>query len=91
MFVLKDALELGSVFIGTEAHGYSVRESMPKSTICNKWKCGIVVETPNRQFAFMCEREQDQREWIKAFRQVIAQTMLPKHYASKMHNDNNKY
>ncbi|XP_062401104.1 arf-GAP with dual PH domain-containing protein 2-like isoform X1 [Sardina pilchardus] len=75
-----DALELGAVFIGTEAHGYSVRESVPKRARC-KWRCGIVVETPDRQFVFMCEREQEQREWIEAFREVIALPMLPQHYA----------
>ncbi|XP_076149847.1 arf-GAP with dual PH domain-containing protein 2-like [Alosa pseudoharengus] len=75
-----DALELGAVFIGPEAHGYSVRESVPKRARC-KWRCGIVVETPNRQFVFMCDREQEQREWIGAFREVMALPMLPQHYA----------
>ncbi|XP_063075904.1 arf-GAP with dual PH domain-containing protein 2-like [Engraulis encrasicolus] len=76
-----DALELGAVFIGTEAHGYAARECVPKSTLRNKWKCGIAVDTPDRQFVFMCEREQDQREWIAAFKQVISQPMTPQHYA----------
>lgn len=84
--LLKDALELGAVFIGSEARGYSVRESVPKGTLRNKWRCGVVLQTPDRQFVFMCEREQDQREWIKAFREVMALPMLPQHYACKRRN-----
>uniref|UniRef100_A0A8C2ICY4 ArfGAP with dual PH domains 2 n=1 Tax=Cyprinus carpio TaxID=7962 RepID=A0A8C2ICY4_CYPCA len=63
-----DAIELGVVFIGSENHGYSVRECVPKGTRGNKWKCGVIVETPDRQFVFMCEQERDQREWVEALK-----------------------
>ncbi|KAG7459537.1 hypothetical protein MATL_G00211630 [Megalops atlanticus] len=75
-----DAVELGAVFIGTESHGYSVRESEPRGARGNRWKCGVTVETPDRQFVFMCEQERDQREWVEAFRQVISKPMLPQDY-----------
>ncbi|XP_035262270.1 arf-GAP with dual PH domain-containing protein 2-like [Anguilla anguilla] len=75
-----DAVELGSVFIGTESHGYSVRESQPQRTRGNKWKCGVTVETPDRRFVFMCEQELDQREWVESFRLVMSQPMTPQHY-----------
>ncbi|XP_036409085.1 arf-GAP with dual PH domain-containing protein 2 [Megalops cyprinoides] len=75
-----DAMELGAVFIGTENHGYSVRESEPRGARGNRWKCGVTVETPDRQFVFMCEQERDQREWVEAFRQVISKPMLPQDY-----------
>ncbi|KAG7491643.1 hypothetical protein MATL_G00005850 [Megalops atlanticus] len=75
-----DAVELGAVFIGTENHGYSVRESQPKGTRGNKWKCGVTVETPDRQFVFMCEQEREQKEWVEAFREVISRPMVPQDY-----------
>uniref|UniRef100_A0A8C9R690 ArfGAP with dual PH domains 2 n=1 Tax=Scleropages formosus TaxID=113540 RepID=A0A8C9R690_SCLFO len=78
-----DAVELGAVFLGPESLGYSVKESQPKSMRGNKWKYGVTVETPDRQFVFMCEQERDQKEWIEAFQQVISQPMIPKDYASK--------
>lgn len=80
----KDATELGTVFIGMESYGYSVSErSCSRSTKGGQWHCGITLETPGRQFVFMCEQEQEQREWLEAFRKVISQTMTPEDYASK--------
>lgn len=32
----------------------------------------------------MCEQEQEQREWLEAFRKVISQPMTPEDYASKI-------
>uniref|UniRef100_A0A8C2FFC0 ArfGAP with dual PH domains 2 n=1 Tax=Cyprinus carpio TaxID=7962 RepID=A0A8C2FFC0_CYPCA len=79
-----DAIELGVVFIGPENHGYSVRECVPKGTRGNKWKCGVIVETPDRQFVFMCEQERDQREWVEALKTVISKPMMPQDYTSKI-------
>lgn len=31
----------------------------------------------------MCEQEQEQREWLEAFRKVIDQPMTPEDYSSK--------
>uniref|UniRef100_A0A8C1DQN8 ArfGAP with dual PH domains 2 n=2 Tax=Cyprinus carpio TaxID=7962 RepID=A0A8C1DQN8_CYPCA len=84
LFVLKDAIELGVVFIGPENHGYSVRECVPKGTRGNKWKCGVIVETPDRQFVFMCEQERDQREWVEALKTIISKPMMPQDYTSKI-------
>lgn len=84
LFILKDAIELGVVFIGSENHGYSVRECVPKGTRGNKWKCGVIVETPDRQFVFMCEQERDQREWVEALKTVISKPMMPQDYTSKI-------
>ncbi|XP_067114915.1 arf-GAP with dual PH domain-containing protein 2-like [Osmerus mordax] len=78
-----DAVELGAVFIGTESHGYSVKECQPKHTRGCKWRCGFSMETPDRQFVFMCEQEQDQKEWLEAFREVISQPMTPQHYTTE--------
>uniref|UniRef100_A0A6Q2XXL7 ArfGAP with dual PH domains 2 n=1 Tax=Esox lucius TaxID=8010 RepID=A0A6Q2XXL7_ESOLU len=75
-----DALELGAVFIGTEAHGYSVRECQPKQARGGRWKFGVTLDTPGRQFVFLCDQEEDQREWIEALKEVMAQPMLLQHY-----------
>uniref|UniRef100_A0A3Q1BG69 ArfGAP with dual PH domains 2 n=1 Tax=Amphiprion ocellaris TaxID=80972 RepID=A0A3Q1BG69_AMPOC len=77
-----DATELGAVFIGTEDHGYSVSESSSRGMRGGRWHRGITFETPGRQFVFMCEQEQDQKEWMEAFRKVISQPMTPEDYAS---------
>uniref|UniRef100_A0A3Q3WAA1 ArfGAP with dual PH domains 2 n=1 Tax=Mola mola TaxID=94237 RepID=A0A3Q3WAA1_MOLML len=76
-----DATELGAVFIGTESHSYSVSENGSRSTRGSRWHHGITLQTPSRQFVFMCELEQEQREWLEAFRKVISQPMTSEDYA----------
>ena len=66
----QDALELGAVFIGTENYGYSVTGRRRPG----RWNWGIAMTTPGRQFIFMCEQEEDQREWLEALREVISET-----------------
>uniref|UniRef100_I3KNW6 ArfGAP with dual PH domains 2 n=1 Tax=Oreochromis niloticus TaxID=8128 RepID=I3KNW6_ORENI len=78
-----DATERGAVFIGTESHGYSVSEITSRNSRGSRWHCGISLVTPDRQFVFMCEQEQEQREWIMAFRKVISQPMTPEDYANE--------
>ncbi|XP_059195615.1 arf-GAP with dual PH domain-containing protein 2-like [Centropristis striata] len=78
-----DATELGAVFIGTESHSYSVSENGGRSTRGSRWHCGITLKTPHREFVFMCDQDQEQREWLEAFRKVIAQPMTPEDYANE--------
>uniref|UniRef100_A0A8C2WV84 ArfGAP with dual PH domains 2 n=1 Tax=Cyclopterus lumpus TaxID=8103 RepID=A0A8C2WV84_CYCLU len=78
-----DATELGAVFIGTESHSYSASESSGRSTRGGRWHCGVTLHTPDREFVFMCEQEQEQKEWLEAFRKVISQPMTSEDYASK--------
>ncbi|KAL4657932.1 arf-GAP with dual PH domain-containing protein 2-like isoform X1 [Arapaima gigas] len=78
-----DAVELGAVFIGPEDKGYSVTKSKPKGTRGNKWKFGLTVETPERQFVFMCEQEREQHEWLQALRHVMSKPMLPQDYTTE--------
>lgn len=75
-----DAQELGAVFIGTESNGYSVQDCPPKMTRGNKWKFGVTMKTPNRQFAFLCEQEKEQKEWVEALKLVMAKSMQPQDY-----------
>uniref|UniRef100_UPI0037E9569B arf-GAP with dual PH domain-containing protein 2-like isoform X2 n=1 Tax=Semicossyphus pulcher TaxID=241346 RepID=UPI0037E9569B len=78
-----DATELGAVFIGTESHSYSVSESCGRSSRGGRWHCGITLQTPGRQFVFMCEQQQEQREWLEAFTKIISQPMTPEDYANE--------
>lgn len=78
-----DAEELGAIFIGTESKGYSVKECVPTNARGNKWKCGLTVETPERQFVFMCEQEREQREWLEALKKVLSRPMSPQDYTTK--------
>lgn len=75
-----DAEELGVVFIGTDSIGYLVREYVPKTPRGNKWKYGVMVQTPRRQFIFMCEQEKQQKEWLEALKQVWSRSMAPQDY-----------
>ncbi|XP_068193180.1 arf-GAP with dual PH domain-containing protein 1 isoform X2 [Antennarius striatus] len=75
-----DAVELGVIFMGRESNGYTAKEHVPKHARGNKWKYGIKMETPTRQFVFMCEKESDQKEWLDALRQVIQRPMTPQDY-----------
>ncbi|KAG5832904.1 hypothetical protein ANANG_G00296150 [Anguilla anguilla] len=83
-----DAVELGAVFIGPESQGYSTgnasRSARGTGECGNKWKFGIIVETPERQFVFMCEQEREQKEWVAAFCQVISRPMLPQDYTTEV-------
>lgn len=81
-FFLKDAVELGAVFIGTENHQYSVSEGSSKCARGGRWHGDIRLQTPGRQFVFKCEQEQEQREWLEALRRVIGQPMTSEDYAS---------
>ncbi|TNN70986.1 Arf-GAP with dual PH domain-containing protein 2 [Liparis tanakae] len=78
-----DASELGAVFIGTESHSYSASESSGRSTRGGRWRCGVTLHTPEREFVFMCEQEQEQKEWLEAFRKVISQPMTSEDYANE--------
>ena len=80
---VQDATEQKAVFIGTESRGFSVKESLPKGARGNKWKYGIVMETKERQFAFLCERKEEQKEWVEALKLVMAKPMQPQDYTSK--------
>ncbi|XP_043957040.1 arf-GAP with dual PH domain-containing protein 1 isoform X1 [Gambusia affinis] len=80
-----DAEELGVIFIGTESNGYSVKECVPKHTRGNKWKCGIMVQTPERQFVFMCEQEREQKQWLNVLRKVLSRPMSPQDYSAQAH------
>lgn len=80
---MQDAEELGVIFIGTESKGYSVKECDPLNTRGNKWKYGVVVTTPERQFVFMCELEQERKEWLWVLRGVLRRPMAPQDYTSK--------
>ncbi|XP_069005348.1 arf-GAP with dual PH domain-containing protein 2 isoform X1 [Embiotoca jacksoni] len=75
-----DAKELGAIFIGTERNGYSVKECDPQHARGNKWKYGVTVETPEREFVFMCEQEREQMEWLAALRNVLSRPMAPQDY-----------
>ncbi|XP_054635383.1 arf-GAP with dual PH domain-containing protein 2-like isoform X3 [Dunckerocampus dactyliophorus] len=79
----EDATELGTVFIGTESHNYCVTQGSTRSSRGGRWHCAITLQTPERQFVFMCEQEQEQHEWIEAFRKVICQPMTPEDYANE--------
>ncbi|XP_072298317.1 arf-GAP with dual PH domain-containing protein 2 [Eucyclogobius newberryi] len=78
-----DAVELRAIFIGTEANNYHVRECVPKFARGNKWKCGMTVDTPERQYVFMCDEEKEQKEWLSALRQVQLRPMAPRDYATE--------
>ncbi|KAI9545739.1 hypothetical protein NQZ68_034509 [Dissostichus eleginoides] len=78
-----DATELGAVFIGTESHSYSASESSGRSSRGGRWNCGIMLQTPDRQYVFMCEQHQEQKEWLEAFRKIISQPMTPEDYANE--------
>ncbi|XP_031730450.1 arf-GAP with dual PH domain-containing protein 2-like [Anarrhichthys ocellatus] len=78
-----DATELGAVFIGTEGHSYSASESSGRCARGGRWHCGVTLHTPDREFVFMCEQEQQQKEWLEAFRKVISQPMTPEDYANE--------
>ncbi|KAK9540030.1 hypothetical protein VZT92_002504 [Zoarces viviparus] len=78
-----DATELGAVFIGTEGHSYSASESSGRCARGGRWHCGVTLHTPDREFVFMCQQEQQQQEWLEAFRKVIAQPMTPEDYANE--------
>ncbi|XP_051888924.1 LOW QUALITY PROTEIN: arf-GAP with dual PH domain-containing protein 1 [Pristis pectinata] len=75
-----DAYAQGEVFVGHTEHGYNVTEGLPPGVKGNKWKLGLTIQTPDRRFLFTCENDQDLKEWIKAFKEVISKPMSPQDY-----------
>ncbi|XP_030062339.1 arf-GAP with dual PH domain-containing protein 2 isoform X2 [Microcaecilia unicolor] len=78
-----DPYEQGAVFIGSRDHGYQVKEGLPKGIKGKKWKAGVTIVTPGRQFLFTCENEKDQRAWMEALNEVISRPMTPQDYAAE--------
>uniref|UniRef100_A0AAV2LPM0 Uncharacterized protein n=1 Tax=Knipowitschia caucasica TaxID=637954 RepID=A0AAV2LPM0_KNICA len=78
-----DATELGCVFIGSESHRYSVSELSVRSSRGGRWSCGLSLQTPGRQFIFMCEQQHDQRHWLNALSRVISLPMSVEDYANE--------
>uniref|UniRef100_A0A8D0L8B8 PH domain-containing protein n=1 Tax=Sphenodon punctatus TaxID=8508 RepID=A0A8D0L8B8_SPHPU len=77
-----DAFAKGEVFVGSEEHGYSVKQGLPPGTQGSfSWQYGITIITPDRNYLFTCETEGDQQDWIAAFSHVIGQPMTPREYA----------
>uniref|UniRef100_A0A8C7WNG6 Arf-GAP with dual PH domain-containing protein 2 n=1 Tax=Oryzias sinensis TaxID=183150 RepID=A0A8C7WNG6_9TELE len=79
-----EATEKGFAFIGSESHGYSVSACSGQSKRGGRWRWGIFLKTPDREYVFMCEQESEQKEWIEAFRKIISQPMTPEDYASTL-------
>ncbi|XP_075994866.1 arf-GAP with dual PH domain-containing protein 1 isoform X1 [Genypterus blacodes] len=75
-----EAEDLGVIFIGTTDHGYSVNVWEPKNARGNKWTWCLAVQTPERQFVFMCEQEREQKEWMDAIGEVLSRPMVPQDY-----------
>lgn len=80
----QEATEKGFAFIGSESHGYSVSACSGQSKRGGRWRWGIFLKTPDREYVFMCEQESEQKEWIEAFRKIISQPMTPEDYASTL-------
>ncbi|XP_031750539.1 arf-GAP with dual PH domain-containing protein 2 [Xenopus tropicalis] len=70
-----DAFEKGGVFIGSKERGYAVRDGLPQGMKGNNWDCGIIIQTPAREFVLTCENVKEQREWLEALRDVISRPM----------------
>ncbi|XP_077412328.1 arf-GAP with dual PH domain-containing protein 1-like [Vanacampus margaritifer] len=84
LMYLKDPLDAyarGEVFIGSKENGYSVLPGLPLGVQSSHWQFGITIATPDREFLFVCESEQDRMDWIAAFQTVVNQPMLPQEYA----------
>ncbi|XP_029456576.1 arf-GAP with dual PH domain-containing protein 2 isoform X2 [Rhinatrema bivittatum] len=75
-----DAYEQGAVFIGSRDHRYQVKEGLPRGIRGKKWKDGITIATPGRQFLFTCENEKDQKAWMEALNEVISRPMTSQDY-----------
>lgn len=76
-----EAEELGLIYLGSEASGYSARRCVPRNAVGNKWKHGLLLGTPDREFLFTCHRESEQKEWLDAIRKVLVRPMEPQDYS----------
>ncbi|XP_019349919.1 arf-GAP with dual PH domain-containing protein 2 isoform X2 [Alligator mississippiensis] len=70
-----DAFETGRVIIGSKEHGYEVRASLPRGVKGRRWKAGLTIVTPKREFVFACENDREQKEWMEALNEIISQPM----------------
>ncbi|XP_026180679.1 arf-GAP with dual PH domain-containing protein 1-like isoform X2 [Mastacembelus armatus] len=76
-----DAYARGEVFIGSKENSYTVLPGLPPNIQGYHWQFGITIVTPDRQFLFTCETEEDQKDWMAAFQTVTNRPMLPQEYA----------
>ena len=82
----QDAYARGEVFVGSQENGYSLLPELPANTQGSHWPFGITIVTPERNFLFTCETEENQKDWLVEFQTVIDRPMLPQEYAGKMMN-----
>ncbi|XP_055510236.1 arf-GAP with dual PH domain-containing protein 2 isoform X2 [Leucoraja erinacea] len=78
-----DAYAQGEVFIGHTGYGYDVKAGLPSGIKGNKWNFGLTIVTPDRRFLLTCENDQDLKEWIKAFKEVISKPMSLQDYTAE--------
>lgn len=82
----QDAYARGEVFIGSKENGHTVLPGLPPNIQGYHWQFGITIVTPDRDFLFSCETEEDQKDWMATFQTVISRPMLPQDYAGNLYN-----
>uniref|UniRef100_A0A4W3JR12 ArfGAP with dual PH domains 2 n=1 Tax=Callorhinchus milii TaxID=7868 RepID=A0A4W3JR12_CALMI len=75
-----DAFAQGEVFIGNSECHYSVKEGLQSRSRGNRWSHGFTLVTPERAFLLTCENEQDFKQWMAAFREIILRPMSAQDY-----------
>ncbi|XP_027547301.1 arf-GAP with dual PH domain-containing protein 2 isoform X3 [Neopelma chrysocephalum] len=68
-----DEFARGQIFIGRRDEGYEVRPELPKGIRLEKRKPSIILVTPGREFVFLCDNDEKQKEWIEALDGIISQ------------------
>ncbi|XP_069052913.1 arf-GAP with dual PH domain-containing protein 1 [Lepisosteus oculatus] len=81
-----DAYAKGEVFIGQRDMGYKAIAGLPSSTHNNRtWQFGITIQTPDRNFLFTCETEEEQQDWLVQFQKVMDKPMSPQEFSMEAH------
>jgi len=77
-----NAFANGEIFLGPRNKGYVVREGVPPGTKDQAYS--FTLKTPDRQFHFAAETEDERKEWMDVLKDVIQGPMSIQDTSSKM-------
>ena len=79
---MQNAFPNGEIFLGTKTKGYVVREGVPPGTKDQDYS--FTLKTPDRQFHFAAESEEDRKDWMEILKETILGPMSIQDTSSKM-------
>ncbi len=77
LFILQDAFPNGEVHLGLPSERYSVSEDVTADLCAKPPPHVFVVHTPDRDYVFAADSEDDKKAWLQTLEHTISQPIGP--------------